>query len=56
MATVTAAQLKNVIGEVLNQVQFRHERVMLTRKGEPAAAIIPVFLRSSSRWSAVRLM
>ncbi len=42
MATVTAAQLKNVIGEVLNQVQFRHERVMLTRKGQPAAAIIPI--------------
>ena len=42
MQSVTAARLKNVIGEVLNQVQFRGERITLTRKGQPAAAIIPI--------------
>jgi prevent-host-death family protein len=42
MQTVAAAQLKNVIGEVLNQVQFRRERVTLTRKGQVAAVLIPV--------------
>jgi len=42
METITAARLKNVIGEVLNQVQFRGARVTLTRKGQPAAAIIPI--------------
>jgi len=42
MESVTAARLKNVIGEVLNQVQFRGERITLTRKGRPAAAIIPI--------------
>ena len=42
MTTVTAARLKNVIGDVLNQVQFRGERVILSRKGQPAAAIISI--------------
>ncbi len=42
MTTVTAGRLKNVIGEVLNKVQFNGERVILSRKGEPAAAIIPI--------------
>ena len=42
MENVTAGRLKNVIGEVLNRVQFRGERVTLTRKGQPAAAIIPM--------------
>ena len=42
MLTVTATRLKNVIGELLNQVQFRGERVTLMRKGKPAAAIIPI--------------
>jgi prevent-host-death family protein len=42
MTTVTAGRLKNVIGEVLNKVQFKGERVILSRKGQPAAAIIPI--------------
>lgn len=42
MLTVTATRLKNVIGELLNQVQFRGERVTLMRKGKPAAAIISI--------------
>jgi prevent-host-death family protein len=42
MTTVTAGRLKNVIGEVLNRVQFKGERVILSRKGQPAAAIISI--------------
>jgi prevent-host-death family protein len=42
MTTVTATQLKNRIGEMLDNVQFRGERVILARKGKPAAAVIPI--------------
>ena len=42
MTTVTATQLKNRIGETLDDVQFRGERVILARKGKPAAAVIPI--------------
>jgi prevent-host-death family protein len=42
MTTVTATALKNRIGETLNEVEFRGERVILKRKGRPAAAIIPI--------------
>jgi prevent-host-death family protein len=42
MTTVTATQLKNRIGETLDDVQFRGERVILERKGKPAAAVIPI--------------
>ena len=42
MTTVTATQLKNRIGEMLDDVQFRGERVILERKGRPAAAVIPI--------------
>jgi len=42
MTTVTATALKNRIGETLNEVEFRGERVILERKGRPAAAIIPI--------------
>lgn len=42
MTTITATQLRNVIGSVLNEVQFRGERVILQRQGKPAAALIPI--------------
>ena len=42
MTTVTATQLRNVIGSILNQVQFKGERVILQRQGKPAAALIPM--------------
>ena len=42
MTTVTATQLKNRIGEMLDDVQFRGERVILARKGKPAAAVISI--------------
>ena len=42
MTKVTATALKNRIGETLNDVEFRGERVILERKGRPAAAIIPI--------------
>jgi prevent-host-death family protein len=42
MDTLTATQLRNRIGETLNEVEFRGKRVILARRGRPAAAIIPV--------------
>ena len=42
MTTVSATELKNRIGETLDEVQFRNSRVILARRGRPAAAIIPI--------------
>ena len=42
MTKLTATALKNRIGETLNDVEFRGDRVILERKGRPAAAIIPI--------------
>ncbi len=42
MTTVSATDLKNRIGETLNDVEFRGERVILRRKGRPVGAIIPM--------------
>ena len=42
MDTVTATELKNRIGDTLNEVEFRGKRVILARRGRPAAAIIPI--------------
>jgi prevent-host-death family protein len=42
MDTVTATELKNRIGETIDEVEFRGKRVILARKGHPAAAIIPI--------------
>ncbi|NPV45522.1 MAG: type II toxin-antitoxin system Phd/YefM family antitoxin [Armatimonadetes bacterium] len=40
MDTLTTTELKNRIGETLDDVQFRGKRVILARKGRPAAALI----------------
>ena len=42
MTTVTATELKNRIGETLDEVQFQKKRIILERKGRPAAAIVPI--------------
>ena len=42
MTKLTATGLKNRIGETLNDVEFRRERVILERRGRPAAAIVPI--------------
>jgi len=42
MATVTATQLRNRIRRILDAVQFHGERVIVTRRGDPAAAIVPI--------------
>lgn len=41
-ASVSAMQLRTSIGDILNRIQYRGERVMVERKGEPVAAIIGV--------------
>jgi len=42
MPMVTATQLRKRIGEILDAVEFHGERVILTRRGRPAAAIVPI--------------
>ena len=41
-ASISAMQLRASIGDVLNRIQYRGERVVVERKGEPVAAIIGV--------------
>ena len=42
VASISAMQLRASIGDVLNRIQYRGERVVVERKGEPVAAIIGV--------------
>jgi prevent-host-death family protein len=41
-SSISAMQLRASIGDVLNRIQYRGERVVVERKGEPVAAIIGV--------------
>lgn len=41
-ASISAMQLRASIGDVLNRIEYRGERVVVERKGEPVAAIIGV--------------
>jgi len=42
VASISAMQLRASIGDVLNRIQYRGERIVVERKGEPVAAIIGV--------------
>lgn len=41
-ATISAMQLRTSIGDVLNRIEYRGDRVVIERKGTPVAAIIGV--------------
>ena len=41
-ASISAMQLRTSIGDVLNRIEYRGERVVVERKGTPVAAIIGV--------------
>ena len=41
-ASISAMQLRASIGDVLNRIEYRGERVVVERKGTPVAAIIGV--------------
>jgi prevent-host-death family protein len=42
-----AMQVRQNLGELLNEVRYRHDRVMITKAGKPVAALIdmPLFER-----------
>jgi len=42
MAAVTATRLRGRTGETLDAVQFGGARMIVTRRGRPAAALVPV--------------
>ena len=41
-ATVPATELREHGSEIVNRVAFGHEEVILTRRGKPVAAIVPL--------------
>jgi prevent-host-death family protein len=41
-ATVSAMELRNAIGDILNRIQYTNERVVIERKGEPIAVMVRV--------------
>jgi prevent-host-death family protein len=53
--TVSAMELRKSIGDILNRIQYTHERVVIERKGEPAAALVSVAdLARLEQWEAAR--
>jgi prevent-host-death family protein len=38
--TVTVAQAKNQFSDLLNQVLYRHERVLITKRGKPVGVLV----------------
>ncbi len=40
----SAMAVRQKFGELLNEVQYRHDRVLITRAGKPVAALIDVAL------------
>ncbi len=44
---MTAEEARRQLAELLNRVQWRGERVVITRNGKPAAAIVPLDVRAA---------
>lgn len=42
MTTVTSEDVRDSLGELINRVKYRHERMRITRRGKPVAALVPV--------------
>ncbi len=40
----TAMNMRNNLGEVLNEVQYRHDSVLITRAGKAVAALVDIKL------------
>ncbi len=39
---MTITKARDVLGQLVGRVQYGHERIVLTRHGKPAAAIVPI--------------
>jgi len=42
MSRIGVTQLRSVLSEVVNRVQYRRERVVLERQGKPVAALVSI--------------
>lgn len=42
MTSVTSEDVRDNLGELINRVKYRRERMKVTRRGKPVAALIPV--------------
>ena len=42
MTTVTSEEVRDGLGELINRIKYRHERMRVTRRGKPVAALVPV--------------
>lgn len=42
MITVTSENVRDNLGELINRVKYRHERLAVTRRGKPVAALVPM--------------
>jgi len=42
LTTVTSEEVRDGLGELINRVNYRHERMRVTRRGKPVAALVPV--------------
>lgn len=39
---VPITEARDVLGQLVGRVQYGHERIVLTRHGRPAAALVPI--------------
>ena len=39
---MSISEARDVLGQLVGRVQYGHERIVLTRPGRPAAAIVPM--------------
>ena len=42
MAPITATEARDAFGETLNRVAYGKERIVLSRRGKPLAALVPL--------------
>ncbi len=47
----SAMEVRNNLGELLNEVQYRQERIVITRAGKPVAALVDMAM-----FERIRLM
>ncbi len=41
-ATVSSEEVRLTLGEIINRVKYRSERIRVTRRGKPVMALVPV--------------
>lgn len=54
--TVSAMELRNKLGEILDRVALRHDRFLIERRGRPLAALVPAEVLEQLEGAAARLL